>query len=111
MENGEFREIWPKLEWENSYSIKFRSDLEFKKILDILAKKLKASVVSVEGDTNYLVCNLGCSTFQGTTILINMCLQLVDLFEFECRIRSSSENVVKSLSAVIGDTLKGLRDK
>jgi coatomer subunit beta len=111
MSSEEFRELWKALEWENTYSLKFSTNWTLNDILNGIARALRAEVLSRECDESYGVGNLVCSTFQGTGILVNVCMQRNGLVHFECRTRSKKESIVKSISTVVSEVLKPFRNK
>ncbi|KAM0679342.1 Coatomer subunit beta [Binucleata daphniae] len=101
-----FREEWIKLEWENTYSVKLNYKKNLCHLRNLLCEKLKGKVLSEEGDNTYLVSNIICGTLLGNDILINILMSVSDLMNLECRIRSKSENVVKSVSNLISEGIK-----
>nr|AAT12307.1 coatomer complex beta subunit [Antonospora locustae] len=105
-----FRREWPKLEWENVYSLKFHVRESSADIARIAAQKMNSFVVNVETGDDFHIVNVSCVTEQGTVILGNVCVRKAEAVHFEARIRSRSEDIVKSLSAVLGETLRGLKD-
>lgn len=105
-----FRREWPTLEWENVYSLKFHVRESPGDIARIAARRMGSFVVSEEAGDDFHIANVSCVTEQGTVILGNVCVRRADAVYFEARIRSRSEEIVKSLSAVLGETLRGLRD-
>jgi coatomer subunit beta len=111
MSPEEFRELWRTLEWENTYTLRLSTSWSLGDIFSGVARALKAETLSKECDKSYGVGNMVCSTFQGTSILVNVCMQKSDLVYFECRTRSKSESIVKSISMVVAEALKLFRNK
>ncbi|KAM0686875.1 coatomer subunit beta [Conglomerata obtusa] len=105
-----FREEWVKLEWENTYSVKICKSIKngLNHVRDSICKALKGKILSEEGDDSYLVSNVICGTLLGDDILINMLMSSDDSINLECRVRSGSENIVKSISALISEGVKGI---
>jgi coatomer subunit beta len=113
-----FREKWIALEWENTYSLKKNINENIKeegkdnskliKIRNMICGALNAVVVAEEGNTEYIVSNMVCETMQGDTILINSIIVIDNCFSIECRIRSTAENMVKSISGIVSETIKNI---
>ncbi|TBU01220.1 subunit beta of coatomer complex [Hamiltosporidium tvaerminnensis] len=107
----EFREKWTKLEWENTYCLKFRSNMDINEIVERIRNKIKGKIVSSVGHNKCMAYNIVCGTWKGTLILLNIGIYVENGVGFECRIRSCREDVVKSLSSVVGECLKDLKEK
>ncbi|EJW05079.1 hypothetical protein EDEG_00860 [Edhazardia aedis USNM 41457] len=128
-----FKENWVKMEWENTYNIKMApnklfNSSDFNDILDSnsiksiettrnsktdlvslqnkILNNLKGYLVSKENYDSCAVMNIACKTTLDNTILVNLLLSIETLVSIEARIRSDSEDVVKSISKVISETVK-----
>ncbi|AFM98809.1 coatomer subunit beta [Encephalitozoon hellem ATCC 50504] len=111
IDSDRFREMWKELEWENTYTLKFVTRRALEEIFGEVSKALSGEMLDVECDESYAVGNIACSTLQNVCVLINVCLRRGEYVHFESRIRSRKEGIVKSVSAVVGDVLKSLKNK
>ncbi|ADM12042.1 coatomer complex subunit beta [Encephalitozoon intestinalis ATCC 50506] len=111
MDSDEFRETWKELEWENTYTLKFVTRRTLEEIFEEVSKVLNGEILDIEYDESYAVGNIACMTLQNVCVLINVCLRKGEYVHFESRIRSRREGIVKSVSAVVGDVLKSLKNK
>lgn len=111
MDSDGFREMWRELEWENTYTLKFATRKTLEEIFGEVSKALNGEILDIECDESYGVGNIACSTLQNVCVLINVCLRRGEYVHFESRIRSRKEGIVKSVSAVVGDVLKSLKNK
>lgn len=106
-----FREMWRGLEWENTYTLKFVSEAGVDEIVQGICKGVNGAMVSVECDENYGVGNIVCSTLQNLNVLVNVCVWRGEYMHFECRIRSKRESIVKSVSTVVGESVRRFKSK
>lgn len=106
----QFRRRWLKSEWENLYSLKFAVDEHLLGISKIVVQRLSGFLVNEEIGDDFYLANMSCATEHGADVLVNFCIRKADVVHFEARIRSSNEDLVKSLSAAIGETLRGLKE-
>ncbi|KAM0676010.1 Coatomer subunit beta [Gurleya vavrai] len=109
LENA-FRDKWTKLEWENTYSAKLaikKNNNNLTNLRNFICNVLKGKILSEESDDSYLVSNIVCGTLLGDDILINLLMSADDFINLECRVRSGRENIVKSISSLISDGVKG----
>lgn len=111
----DFKGSWITLEWENSYTSRFRSSLEVNGVFDRIKNALKCSVIDIIPSTNrhsnFIVANLCCTTLLAEDILLNLKISKENTaVTVDCRMRSASEKIVKSLSVVFGECLRGIKE-
>ncbi|CAD26416.1 COATOMER COMPLEX BETA SUBUNIT [Encephalitozoon cuniculi GB-M1] len=111
MDPDGFRETWKELEWENTYTLKFITKKTLEEIFGEVSRALNGETLDIECDEDYAVGNIACSTLQNVCVLVNVCLRRSEHVHFESRIRSRKEGIVKSVSAVVGDVLRSLKNK
>ncbi|EPR79880.1 Coatomer complex beta subunit [Spraguea lophii 42_110] len=109
MSDSVFRNKWVGMEWENTYTYRFNTMLSLHCLLNEISKHLKANVIRTEKDEEFIVANLCTTTLQGEEILINLTLQKNEMINFDCRIRSNKEVLVKALTTVLGDCLREVK--
>ncbi|EOB14840.1 Coatomer subunit beta [Nosema bombycis CQ1] len=103
----DFREMWRKMEWENVYSVKISSNSTLSDILNVFKRKLKGNIVDCKDNEDFLVGNISATTKQNNDILFNVCMTKDGQFiNLECRVRSSKEEVVKSLNDILNEVVK-----
>ncbi|KAF5141306.1 coatomer subunit beta [Vairimorpha ceranae] len=108
----EFKSTWKKMTWENVYSMKMLTKLSLKNVFDKFIKLVNGTIIDFKEDADILVANILCTTRQNDDIFFNVCLAKTDNFvNLECRIRSEKEDVVKSMSNVLGRVVKEVRIK
>ncbi|ELQ74049.1 Vesicle coat complex COPI, beta subunit [Trachipleistophora hominis] len=111
LENEEFKTQWLGLEWENTYTSRFRCTRPVVHIFRAIAESVKAYVVDVKTDDNtFLVANLVCTTFLGEDVLINLKIRRDEMIHLDCRMRSTEEALVKSLSVVFSELLRRMKE-
>lgn len=109
----DFKGSWLTLEWENSYTSRFRSSLSIDKVFDRIKSDLKCSIIDQIQylHQNFIVANLCCTTLLAEDILLNLKISKEkSAFVVDCRMRSASEQIVKSLSVVFGECLRGIKE-
>ncbi|KRH93148.1 Vesicle coat complex COPI, beta subunit [Pseudoloma neurophilia] len=116
MSQDDFKGSWLTLEWENSYTSRFRSSLDIIGVFNRIKNELKCSIINEmntlnsESDT-FIVANLCCSTLLAEDILLNLKISKENTaITVDCRMRSASEKIVKSLSVVFGECLRGIKE-
>ncbi|ELA47161.1 hypothetical protein VCUG_01350 [Vavraia culicis subsp. floridensis] len=111
LENEEFKTQWLVLEWENTYTSRFRCMHHVEHIFRAIAECVKAYVVDVRTDrSTFLVANLVCTTFLGEDVLINLKIRRDEMVYLDCRMRSTEEALVKSLSVVFSELLRRMKE-
>lgn len=128
----DFKSDWLILEWENSYTSRFKSSLNVNEIFDQIRRELKCCIIDsistydtdystssddsldipVQSDTDdFIVANLCCTTLLAEDILMNMKIHRENnTVSIDCRMRSASEQIVKSLSVVFGECLRAIKE-
>jgi coatomer subunit beta len=108
----EFKILWKKMEWENVYSIKVLSSFGLRNVFNMFNKCVKGTVVDYKENEDILVANISSTTRQNNDIFFNVCMAKNENFiNLECRIRSSKEDIVKSMSNILGRVVKEVRIK
>ncbi|KAF9763569.1 Coatomer subunit beta [Nosema granulosis] len=104
-----FRDLWKKMEWENVYSVKLLSSKSPNELFNIFKKKLKGTVVEIQKDSSddFFVGNISSSTKQNNMIFFNICMTRESSYiNLECRVRSSKEEIVKSMNDILNEVVK-----
>lgn len=107
LSSSSFRDLWKKMEWENVYSVRLPSSSSLPGVFKMFQKKLKGSVVDCQDSGDFLVGNISSTTKQNNDIFFNVCMSKESSFiNLECRVRSSKEDIVKSLNDILNEVVK-----
>lgn len=110
MTEDEFKNNWKKMEWENVYINKINyTDIE--KIFNVFCKYLKGTLINIIKNDFLLVGNITCTTKHNDNLLLNICMSRNNKqTNIECRMRGNKEDLVKSMSSIMGRVCKEIRE-
>lgn len=106
----DFKTEWIKLEWENAYSLSVANAV-LAETLDKIVYLCRGYLCSKLVSDEFLIGNIACRTMRGQILLVNLSMSLDSATRIEVRVRGSSENAVTSLSSLLTEYLKGLKQR
>lgn len=110
MTEEEFKNNWKKMEWENVYINKINYT-NIEKIFNMFCKYLKGTLINIIKNDYLLVGNIICTTKHNDNLLLNICMSNnTRQTNIECRMRGNKEDLVKSMSSIMGRVCKKIRE-
>lgn len=100
----DFKDQWKNLEWENIYSISIRK--RYDGLLQKIAERINGHLCDKFECSGSVVGNIACYTIQKSPVLVNVCISSGQSSLVEIRVRSKSEELVKSISGLLSQFLK-----
>ncbi|ELA42077.1 uncharacterized protein VICG_00926 [Vittaforma corneae ATCC 50505] len=100
----DFKDQWRNLEWENIYSISIRKSCDG--LLQKISERINGHLCGKFEYLESVVGNIACYTIQKSLVLVNVCISSGSSSLVEIRVRSKSEELVKSISGLLSQFLK-----